>query len=205
MNGDGAGGRLLPMGGCVMKVIGVIGKNGSGKDEVLKYLKAKYEVPFLSPGDVVREIAGREGRAPNRTNLQEISDSYFRKYGRGCFVKMLADRIQEKGWVVAGISGVRSPQDVQELRGILGRSFILIEVHVTDPQVRFERMRKRGAERDTDSYQDSLAQDMGEEQLFHVEEAARLADYSLPNDGELADLHRGVEDLIAQKGLLKAD
>jgi dephospho-CoA kinase len=118
---------------------------------------------------------------------------------------MLADRIQEKGWPVAGISGVRSPQDVHELRGIFGQSFVLIEVHVTSPQVRFERMRKRGAERDTDSYQDFLAQDRGEEQLFHVEEAARLADYSLSNDGGLEDLHRGVEDLIAQKGLLKAD
>jgi dephospho-CoA kinase len=193
------------MRGRVMRVIGVIGKNGSGKDEVLKYLKDKHNVPFLSTGDIVREIAGREGRTPNRTNLQEISDSYFQQYGRGCFVKMLADRIQEKGWPVAGISGVRSPQDVHELRGIFGQSFVLIEVHVASPQVRFERMRKRGAERDTDSYRDFQAQDKGEEQLFHVEEAAGLADYLLSNDGGLEDLHRAVEDLIAQKGLLKAD
>ena len=188
-----------------MRVIGVIGKNGSGKDEVLKYLKDKHNVPFLSTGDIVREIAGREGRAPNRTNLQEISDSYFQKHGRGCFVKMLADRIQEKGWPVAGMSGVRSPQDVHELRGIFGQSFVLIEVHVTSPQVRFERMRKRGAERDTDSYRDFQAQDKGEEQLFHVEEAAGLADYLLSNDGGLEDLHLAVEALISQKGLLKAD
>jgi dephospho-CoA kinase len=193
VNGGGASDQLLLMRGRVMRVIGVIGKNGSGKDEVLKYLKDKHNVPFLSTGDIVREIAGREGRAPNRTNLQEISDSYFQKHGRGCFVRMLADRIQEKGWPVAGISG------------IFGQSFVLIEVHVTSPQVRFERMRKRGAERDTDSYRDFLEQDKGEEQLFHVEEAAGLADYSLSNDGGLEDLHRAVEDLIAQKGLLKAD
>ena len=40
-----------------MKVIGVIAKNGSGKDEVLNYLKEKHNVPFLSTGDMVREIA----------------------------------------------------------------------------------------------------------------------------------------------------
>jgi dephospho-CoA kinase len=192
------------MRGRVMRVIGVIGKNGSGKDEVLKYLKEKYNVPFLSTGDMVREIAAREGRTPNRTNLQEISDAHFQRYGQGCFVKMLAEKITEKGWPVAGISGVRSPQDVHELKGILGRSFVLIEVYVTSPQVRFERMLKRGAARDTDSYQDFLAQDKAEEQLFRVEEAAGLADYSLSNDGRLEDLHRGVEDLIAQKDLLKA-
>jgi dephospho-CoA kinase len=188
-----------------MRVIGVIGKNGSGKDEVLKYLRDKHNVPFLSTGDMVRGIAASQGRPPDRSTLQEISDSCFRGYGQGCFVKMVAENIREKGWTVAGISGVRSPHDVQILREILGRSFVLIEVLVTDPRVRFERMRKRGAERDTDSYQRFLEQDKGEEQVFDVEEAARLADYSLSNDGGLADLHRGVEDLIARKGLLKAD
>ncbi len=134
-----------------MKVIGVIGKNGSGKDEVLKYLKEKNGVPFLSTGDMVREIAARQGRPSDRTTLQEISDSYFQKNGQGCFVKMVAEKIQEKGWPVAGISGVRSPHDVE------------------------------------------------------LSEAAGLADYALSNDGKLEDLHRAIEDLIAHKGLLKAD
>jgi len=188
-----------------MKVIGVIGKNGSGKDEVLKYLKEKHNVPFLSTGDMVREIAAREGRTLDRATLQEISDSYFRKYGQGCFVKMVAQEIRDEGWPVAGISGVRSPHDVELLREILGGSFVLIEVSVTDPRVRFERMRKRGAERDTASYERFLEQDRGEEQVFHVGEAAKVADYSLSNDGNLEDLHRAVEDLIARKGFLKAD
>ena len=188
-----------------MKVIGVIGKNGSGKDEVLRYLKEKHSVPFLSTGDMVREIAAREGRSPDRTTLQEISDSYFREYGQGCFVKMVAGKIRDKGWPVAGISGVRSPHDIQLLREVLGRSFVLIEVFVTDPGVRFARMRKRGAERDTDSYERFLEQERGEEQVFHVGEASRLADFSLSNDGELQDLHRAIEDLISRKGLLKTD
>jgi dephospho-CoA kinase len=188
-----------------MKVIGVIGKNGSGKDEVLKYLKEKHRVPFLSTGDMVREIAAREGRPSDRTTLQEISDSYFQKYGQGCFVKMVAEKIREKGWPVAGMSGVRSPHDVQLLREILGRSFVLIEVFVTDPRVRFERMRKRGAERDTASYERFVEQDRGEEQVFHVGEASSMADYSLSNDGGLDDLHRAIEGLIARKDLLKTD
>ena len=53
-----------------MKVIGVIGQNGSGKDEVLKYLREKHNVPFLSTGDMVREIAAKEGKEPTRENLQ---------------------------------------------------------------------------------------------------------------------------------------
>jgi dephospho-CoA kinase len=187
-----------------MKVIGVIGKNGSGKDEVLKYLKEKHNIPFLSTGDMVREIAALEGRASDRETLQEVSDSCFRKYGQGCFVKMVAEKIREKGWPVAGISGVRSPHDVRMLREILGPSFVLIEVLVSDPRVRFERMRRRGAERDTDSYGRFLELERREEQVFRVGEAVKLADYSLSNDGRLEDLHRAIEDLIARKGLLRA-
>ncbi len=185
-----------------MRVIGVIGRNGSGKDEVLKYLRDRYQVPFLSTGDVVREIAAREGRTPDRATLQEISDSYFQKHGQGCFVRMLSEKIREKGWPVAGISGVRSPHDIRTLRETLGPSFVLVEVSVTDPRVRFERMRRRGEERDTDSYQRFLDQDTSEEQLFRLDEAARMADFSLTNNGNLRDLHQAVEDLVARKGLL---
>jgi dephospho-CoA kinase len=188
--------------GRTMKVIGVIGRNGSGKDEVLRYLRDRHGVPFVSTGDIVREIAAGEGRTPDRSTLQEISHSYFRKYGQGCFVKMLAEKIRGKGWPVAGISGVRSPQDVRTMKEMLGPSFVLVEVSVTDPRVRFERMRQRGEERDTDSYQRFLDQDSGEEQLFHVEEAAMMADCSLTNDGSLQDLHRKIEDLVVRAGLL---
>jgi dephospho-CoA kinase len=88
------------------------------------------------------------------------------------------------------------------MKEMLGPSFVLVEVSVTDPRVRFERMRQRGEERDTASYQHFLEQDAGEERLFHVEEAAGMADYSLSNDGSLQDLHLRVEDLVARAGLL---
>jgi len=56
-----------------MKVIGAVGQNGSGKDEVLKYLKAACGVPFFSTGDMVREIAAKEGVEATRDNLRAIS------------------------------------------------------------------------------------------------------------------------------------
>src|SRR5271157_4471157 len=117
-----------------MKVIGVIGQNGSGKDEVLKYLRAKYNIPFLSTGDMVREIAAKEGKEPTRENLQEISERYFREFGRGCFVKLAAEKIHRNGWQIGGITGIRSLDDVQILRSSFGQDFILINVYVSIPE-----------------------------------------------------------------------
>ena len=186
-----------------MKVLGVIGKNGSGKDEVLKYLRDQYSVPFLSTGDIVREISAREGKESTRPNLQAISDRYFKERGEGCFVRMVVDKVRENGWEVAGISGVRSPKDVDILRGELGEDFVLIDVHVSDPHVRFERMLKRGEGRDAKAYDQFIQQDKAEEKLFGIEKAAAKADYSLGNDGSLDDLRKSIDKLVNKKGLLK--
>jgi dephospho-CoA kinase len=78
---------IYKQGGNPMKVIGVIGLNGSGKDEVVKYLHQRYAVPLLSVGDIVREIAGQEDKEPTRDNLDEITRRYFAKYGQGYFLK----------------------------------------------------------------------------------------------------------------------
>jgi len=185
-----------------MRVIGVIGKNGSGKDEVLKYLRDKYDIPFLSTGDIVREIAVEEGKEPTRSNLQAISNRYFKDRGEGCFVQMTIDKIRSKGWKTAGISGVRSPKDVEILQGELGRQFVLINVSVTDPRVRFERMLTRGEGRDAKVYEDFLKQDRDEEKLFDIGKASGRADYSLYNDGPLTDLHKAIDRLVSEKDLL---
>ncbi|MFA5367755.1 MAG: AAA family ATPase [Dehalococcoidia bacterium] len=185
-----------------MKVIGVIGKNGSGKDEVLKYLRDKYGVPFLSTGDIVRGIAAGEGKEPTRPNLQAISDRYFRERGEGCFVRMVVDKIRENGWKVGGISGVRSLRDVEILRSELGKDFVLIDVYVSDPRVRFERMVKRGEGRDAKAYEDFLKQDKAEEEIFGVAKAEVEADYSLSNDGPLEELHGLIDELVQKEGLI---
>jgi dephospho-CoA kinase len=187
-----------------VKVIGAIGQNGSGKDEVLKYLRLKHGVPFLSTGDVVREIASGEGVEPTRENLGKISDRYFREFGKGYFVRLLADKIRQTGWKIAGISGIRSLDDVSILKDIFGQDFILINVYVTDPHVRYGRMTGRGEDRDPHSFEEFLRQDKAEEELFSTKEAERLADYSISNDGTLDDLHREIDELISDKGLLTA-
>ena len=186
-----------------MKVIGAVGQNGSGKDEVLKYLKACYGVPFFSTGDMVREVAAREGVEPTRENLQAISERYFQEQGEGCFVRLLAERIRQDKGSIVGISGIRSLVDVQILRDVFKQAFILINVAIKDPHERYERMVKRGEERDPQAYEQFLAQDQAEEDLFHVAAAGKQADYAISNDGSLADLHTAIDRLVSDKGILR--
>ena len=184
------------------KVIGTVGQNGSGKDEVLKYLNTKYNVPFIATGDVVRELTAQEGLKLTRENLGKISARYFHEFGKGYFVKLVAAKIRESNWKIAGISGVRSPEDVTNLKGIFGEDFILIRVFISDPRVRFDRMVKRGQGRDPLSYEQFLRQDDNEENQFSLKEVESQADYTLSNDGTQDDLHREIDKLISQNKIL---
>ena len=42
------------------KIVGVAGRNGSGKDEVINYLHERCGIVTISAGDIVREIAALE-------------------------------------------------------------------------------------------------------------------------------------------------
>ncbi|MBN2539568.1 MAG: AAA family ATPase [Deltaproteobacteria bacterium] len=186
-----------------MKVIGAVGQNGSGKDEVLKYLKAAFGIPFFSTGDMVRQIAAEEGAEATRDNLRTISERWFRERGEGCFVRLLAEQIGSEENQTVGISGIRSFADVTILKEFFGDDFILIHITMDDPRQRYERMVARGEERDPHSYEQFLALDRAEEDLFHVEEAGRQANYAIGNDNTLADLHRSIDELVKGKGILK--
>ena len=186
-----------------MKVIGAVGQNGSGKDEVLKYLKTAYGIPFFSTGDMVREIAAKEGVEATRDNLRAISERWFRERGEGCFVRLIAERIKKEGNQTVGISGIRSLADVTILREAFGDDFILINVTMDDPRQRFERMVARGEERDPRSFEQFLALDRKEEELFHVAEACRQAAYTVANDGTLSDLHRAIDGLVKDEDILE--
>jgi len=183
------------------KVIGVVGKIGSGKDEALKYLMAKYGVPYMSTGDLVRQIAEKEGMAPTRENLETISEQCFIQMGKGCFVKMVAEEIKKRRWEIAGISGIRAPADVHALKEIFGDNFILLRVDVTDPKLRFQRILQRHEGRDPAKYQEFEVQDRSEEEIFHIGKTAAMADFSVKNDGTLDDLHRQIDKLVKSKKL----
>ncbi len=184
-----------------MRIFGAIGRNGSGKDQVIKYLHDRYSIPSISVGDIVRELAREENIPPTRENLDRISEERFRKYGEEYFMKLVIKRIEDNRWQKAGISGIRNPSDVYILRQYFGKSFILLHVYVSDPHMRYERLKRRGEARDPVRYGELLEQDEKAEQLFHLSEAISMADYSLSNNGTLKDLHCQVDRVVQELGL----
>lgn len=183
-----------------MKVIGVVGRNGSGKDELLDYLQQHCDLSILSAGDVARQIAKEEGVPATRENLHQISQEYIDRYGQEFFMERLIEQVRED-WNAVGITGIRAPTDVQVLREHFGDDFFLVAVEVGDPKLRFERLKERDKPRDPDTYEEFLRQDEEEVELFHVDETMRRADSAIQNDASLQAFHRRIRESIIEAPL----
>jgi dephospho-CoA kinase len=176
------------------RILGVIGRNGSGKDTVIGYLAERCGIATLSAGDVVRRIAGNRGLEPTRDNLHAVSLDCMREQGRDYFATRLIQRIEDEDRPAVGITGLRTPDDVQVFRSRFGADFRLAHVRVGDADVRFRRLRDRGEARDPDSRERFGEQEREEENLFDLGAAIEQADFTIENDGSLDRLHRNIEN-----------
>ena len=71
---------------------------------------------------------------------------------------------------------------------------MLVDVVVSDDEVRYQRMLARGSERDGKSVEKLRENDLHEEEIFHTGESEKMADYILKNDGGVEDFYAAVTD-----------
>lgn len=179
-------------------MIGAVGLNGSGKDIILKRLQTNYGVPLLSIGNVAREIAKEEGVAATRDNLHDISEKYIARHGPTYFPQRVIDSIDAGVSPTAGVSGIRTPADVKCFQDRYKDRFVLVHVDVKDDRLRFERLHARGEARDPETFEDFLAQDASEEEIFQLSETIARATEKVNNDGDLSDLYLEVDRLAGR-------
>src|SRR5437870_2185126 len=129
-------------------IIGLTGKNGSGKGEVAKYLQER-GYHYYSLSDVLREEAGKRGLTITRDNLVELGNELRNERGPGVLAEKIFERLDpEKHYV---IDSVRHPSEVQVLRR--RRDFLLACIKAPE-RLRFERLRQRGREKDPRTFEE---------------------------------------------------
>lgn len=178
--------------------MGAVGRIGSGKDTVIRYISRKWSVPTVSIGDIAREIARDEGLPATRENLQVVTEECYERFGRTYFVEEAVKRIKRVNSDVVLVTGVRAPTDVITLREHFHDDFILICVEA-DERRRFQRLLSRGEPRDPRTWEQFLEQDRNEERIFRVDEACGLADYRVDNNGTAEELFRRIDEIIEER------
>lgn len=167
-------------------IIGLTGKNASGKGEVAKFLKSR-NFDYYSLSDAIREELKSQGIEVTRENLIKCGNELRKKYGAA----VLADRIlthleADKNYV---IDSIRNPYEAESLKK--RKNFTLIEV-VADERLRFDRLVLRNREGDPITFEDfqrlEKKEESTDEAAQQLSATAELADIILENSGDLKEL-----------------
>ena len=158
-----------------------------------------YGIPILNISDQVKDIARQRNEKQTRKNLQNIVKQYFQKYGKFYFSDRTVSEIKKRKWEICAVSGIRSIQNINSFRKAFGKNFTLIHVNVTDSHVRFERVKKRGSQKDPSNFNQFLEQDKKEEAIFNFNEAISKADITIQNNQSISHLEKKVKQFFENK------
>ena len=200
-----------------MKVYGITGLPGSGKS-IISRLAKNEGVHIISMGDVVRKEAEKQNCSPGvaAVNLRK-------KYGNNVIAERCVEEIQNHSrdrinnnhtmtkvyktnnqkqshrkfkkvqQDVYIIEGIRSPFEVNIFRRNF-RNFKIIAIH-SNPDTRFNRLKRRNRSDDSTDYRTFLERDR-RELKFGIGNVIATADFMLINDGPIPIFKKVVRGLI---------
>lgn len=178
-------------------IIGLTGKNGSGKGEVASFLKER-GFHYHSLSDALRDEAAKRGKAVTRDVLVALGNELRENEGAGCLAERIFKKLDpEKHYV---IDSIRHPSEVQVFRR--RDNFKLLRIHAPD-RLRFERLKQRGRENDPKAWEDFLALEAKEAKSGvktdqQLDQAIALADVQIDNNGPLKELHEKVKQVLVR-------
>ena len=80
-----------------MKIIGLSGTNGSGKDTIGELLAERFNFLFLSGSDMLRDEARKRSLPVERETLRTISAEWRRDSGLGVLIDKAVDIFKKQG------------------------------------------------------------------------------------------------------------
>lgn len=186
-----------------MKLIGLSGTNGSGKDTVGQILADKHNFLFISMTDMLREEALSRKLDTSREVLRTISAEWRRESGLGVLIDKSVDYYEKQGgdnrYAGLVVASLRNPGENDRVHD-LGGKVIWIDA---DPKIRYERITSRQRADDQITYEEFLEHEQAE--MSHSGDSATLsmgdvkekADEFLTNEFDnIADLERAIASLI---------
>jgi dephospho-CoA kinase len=183
-----------------MKVIGLCGEIGGGKDTFADYLVRKRSYQKIVMSEVVSEEIKKLGIPINREEMQKLSKEYKSKYGNGVWAKACLDYARKQSMRRVVISGLRDIDEVKLFKRELGKDFILIYI-TAEPELRYQRLIKRGGVKDPKTISAIEAQEQREKDIFNLyNNFTEYADNRIVNNGMVVELFAAADLLLKKTG-----
>lgn len=183
-----------------MKVIGLTGTMGSGKNTVKHFILRKFNCYHVTLSDVIRAEIEKKRGTLNRVTLQDIGNEMRQKYGNHILAMLAIEYLpRDKEMVI--VDGIRNPGEIEYLKNKFGKNFKLIAVDAPI-EVRFERIRNRGDQKDPKTFEEFVdidKRDKGNgEPVYgqHVAACIEIADFKIENNGAVERLEEKIDKVV---------
>lgn len=184
-------------------IIGLTGKNASGKGEVANYLKTK-DFIYYSLSDVLREEATKRNLEHSRDNLINLGNELREKHGPEFLAQQIKNKIKNNNDKNIVVDSIRNPFEAKEL--MKNKDFLLVGIDAP-VELRFERLLKRGRAGDSNTLEEFKKHEEQEntnnKNSQQLEETFKLAGKIIANDNSLEELHRKINNLIEELSNIK--
>jgi dCMP deaminase len=175
-------------------LIGLTGRNASGKGEVARYLQKK-SFYYFSLSDVIRDEIRSRHDEPTRERLIIVGNELRQRYGASILAERILAKIEDDKHYI--IDSIRNPSEVDAFRA--AKHFKLIRVEAP-PEVRFHRIVSRQRESDPRTFEEFVELENreaeGDDTSQNLVKVELMADNAVVNDGPLEKLYAQLDDLL---------
>ena len=161
-------------------IIAITGMPGTGK-ALASNVARELGLPVYVLGDVIRNEAKAKGILPTGENLGKLMLEIRKKEGKGIVARKLIPIIKKERNKFVIVEGIRSLEEVKELRNFC--NVVILGIH-SSPVQRFQRLSKRGRSDDPKSWNDFAERDERELKVG-IGNVIALSDFMILNDSTI--------------------
>ncbi len=183
-----------------MKVVGLTGTIGSGKELVKDFLTKRFNCWYVHLSSMIVGELEKKKRSFTRKTMQDLGNELRKKYGSYILAKLAVEYMQRDKEMLI-VDGIRHPAEIEYLRNKFGRDFVLIAVDAPQ-QLRFERIVKRARPTDPKTWEEFIAldeRDQGRGEPDYGQQTVRCrdrADFLIVNNGSLEEMEGKINEIV---------
>jgi dephospho-CoA kinase len=178
----------------LMKVIGIIGSKGSGKDTLASYISKKYGAGHHAHSEILSDLLTII-RVP-KTRMNKIKLVQLRKaFGENVLINALNKKLVQENRDTQVITGIRFDNELENIRQYDRNLVIYIDAPL-EKRFEWQKERKQYAGDEDMSFEEFVRIGEKEETEIHIQRLGQLADHRIENDADLQTLYTKVDEII---------
>jgi dephospho-CoA kinase len=182
-----------------MKIIAFTGMPCSGKSEAVN-VAMSMGIPVVRMGDAVWEETKKRGLELNDKNVGRIAQEMRETHGKDIWAQRTISKIRSLSSPECVIvDGVRSIEEVDTFKTVLGSDFVLIAINASD-ETRMKRVLKRKRVDDNTNIKDFEERDK-RELSWGLGKVLSVADIIVDNDNGLDEFQERIRRIL--QGFIK--